>query len=229
MSSLNVATTFNTSKDMASIAPALHSLLHAAEPLERDAILYGTGSTDGDGDGTAIDGGFVEWDDREVYCKAMGFERALSTVREALAPHASELIASLAGAGAAHAVVIPSDALSLGTAKERIAAARRLCDDDDAHERVNAARRLRDEQESGVLATVECIAARTDQRAHEATWLGQLKGDRAKLLAFAEPVVRAVATGRPAGFLECMRLNLVLRSFTSVVGRCKLKYVDPLA
>jgi hypothetical protein len=48
------------------------------------------------------------------------------------------------------------------------------------------------------------------------TWIGRMGGDRAALLRFVEPKVRAAAAGRTAGVVECMRLNLVLGSFVTV-------------
>ena len=164
--SLNVAT---TAKEMASIDAALQYLLLAPEPVERDAILYCHG------------GATPPFDDREVYCSATGFDRALGTVKEALAPAASELIASLAASSGRGGGGSGEGGGGGGSVHAH-----------HAHHAHHA---------SGGIET---------------SWLGQMKGDRRKLLAFVEPMVRAVATGRRAGMVERMRLNLVLRSFTSV-------------
>ena len=78
MRSLNVASTVS----MGAIAPALSSLLEAPQAVERDPHLHGDPTVLGAGL-DAGDGGAacVPFDDREVFSPALGFDRALATVK----------------------------------------------------------------------------------------------------------------------------------------------------
>ena len=83
--------TATTAKELGDIDAAVASLL-AADVIqhERDPVLHGRWM-EGTDDEVEAD----PFDDREVYSVAMGFDRSLATVKEALGPAAAELVTTL--------------------------------------------------------------------------------------------------------------------------------------